>query len=170
MVINPRDWERMAWSSVLWSSPGINAHNLNHFPLLPAASSPTHSPYSTKIKTLLACKHTHYCRSLLRDFGPCKAKNREGFNEELQVQEDGDPVRRIALQAALWSAEAAYILWLFLLPYAPVMLLLFILLFFLWLPFLSGFWGLFSCWFNGFGSALKIRFCGRFTSKQRREY
>ncbi|XP_039144290.1 uncharacterized protein LOC120281662 [Dioscorea cayenensis subsp. rotundata] len=109
----------MAWSSVLWSSPGINAHNLNHFPLLPAASSPTHSPYSTKIKTLLACKHTHYCRSLLRDFGPCKAKNREGFNEELQVQEDGDPVRRIALQAALWSAEAAYILWLFLLPYAP---------------------------------------------------
>jgi hypothetical protein len=26
----------------------------------------------------------------------------------------------VLLQAALWGAEAAYIIWLFLLPYAPV--------------------------------------------------
>lgn len=35
------------------------------------------------------------------------------------------PSRRV-LQAALWAAEAVYILWLFLLPYAPVHILFFL--------------------------------------------
>lgn len=36
------------------------------------------------------------------------------------VSAEGADGTRALLQAALWGAEAAYILWLFLLPYAPV--------------------------------------------------
>ncbi|CAL9211475.1 uncharacterized protein LOC135583385 isoform X1 [Musa acuminata AAA Group] len=49
----------------------------------------------------------------------CRAKKRSGMVEdEQQAWEDGRPLRQVQ-QAALWAAEAAYILWLFLLPYAP---------------------------------------------------
>lgn len=52
----------------------------------------------------------------------CRAKKRSGMVEdEQQAWEDGRPLRQVQ-QAALWAAEAAYILWLFLLPYAPVCL------------------------------------------------
>jgi len=46
------------------------------------------------------------------------AARRGGGRGEVAA-EDGDGTRAL-LQAALWGAEAAYILWLFLLPYAPV--------------------------------------------------
>ncbi|KAJ1271363.1 hypothetical protein BS78_06G123300 [Paspalum vaginatum] len=48
---------------------------------------------------------------------PCAAKRGGRGRGEMAV-EDGDGSRAL-LQAALWGAEAAYILWLFLLPYAP---------------------------------------------------
>src|SRR6185312_11307579 len=48
---------------------------------------------------------------------PFAAKRGGGRGEV--TAEDGDGTRSL-LQAALWGAEAAYILWLFLLPYAPV--------------------------------------------------
>ncbi|RRT40609.1 hypothetical protein GW17_00017529 [Ensete ventricosum] len=49
----------------------------------------------------------------------CRAKKRSGMVEDgKQAWEDGRPLQRVQ-QAALWAAEAAYILWLFLLPYAP---------------------------------------------------
>ncbi|XP_037478093.1 uncharacterized protein LOC119355394 [Triticum dicoccoides] len=47
---------------------------------------------------------------------PCAAK-RGGAGGEASSS-DGEGTR-VLLQAALWGAEAAYILWLFLLPYAP---------------------------------------------------
>ncbi|PAN38546.1 hypothetical protein PAHAL_7G179400 [Panicum hallii] len=47
---------------------------------------------------------------------PFAAKRGGGRGEV--AAEDGDGTRSL-LQAALWGAEAAYILWLFLLPYAP---------------------------------------------------
>ncbi|EMS68822.1 hypothetical protein TRIUR3_19321 [Triticum urartu] len=47
---------------------------------------------------------------------PCAAK-RGGAGGEASSS-DGEGTR-VLLQAALWAAEAAYILWLFLLPYAP---------------------------------------------------
>ncbi|KAJ0987200.1 hypothetical protein J5N97_005556 [Dioscorea zingiberensis] len=108
----------MARSLLLWSSPNIAALNLKHTPLI-STSSRTHSLCSSKTKTSLTCGHTHGGRPPLKAFGPCKAQKRGDFKEEMQVQGNGGPLRRLALQAALWSAEAAYILWLFLLPYAP---------------------------------------------------
>jgi hypothetical protein len=48
---------------------------------------------------------------------PCAAKRGGGGGEASSSDGEGT---RVLLQAALWSAEAAYIIWLFLLPYAPV--------------------------------------------------
>ncbi|CAL5016536.1 unnamed protein product [Urochloa decumbens] len=48
---------------------------------------------------------------------PFAAKRGGGRGEV--AAEDGDGGTRSLFQAALWGAEAAYILWLFLLPYAP---------------------------------------------------
>ncbi|OEL28220.1 hypothetical protein BAE44_0010761 [Dichanthelium oligosanthes] len=49
---------------------------------------------------------------------PFAAKRGGGRGEVATPTEDGEGTRSL-LQAALWGAEAAYILWLFLLPYAP---------------------------------------------------
>ncbi|CAN6248938.1 unnamed protein product [Urochloa humidicola] len=49
---------------------------------------------------------------------PFAAKRGGGRGEVTTPTEDGDGARSL-FQAALWGAEAAYILWLFLLPYAP---------------------------------------------------
>nr|CAB3484763.1 unnamed protein product [Digitaria exilis] len=49
---------------------------------------------------------------------PPAAKRGGGRGEVATPTEDGDGTRSL-LQAALWGAEAAYILWLFLLPYSP---------------------------------------------------
>lgn len=50
----------------------------------------------------------------------CQARKQSGMAEEQQQgTEDGRSLRQIQ-QAALWAAEAAYVIWLFLLPYAPV--------------------------------------------------
>ncbi|KAL5214898.1 hypothetical protein ABZP36_004050 [Zizania latifolia] len=48
---------------------------------------------------------------------PCAAKRGGGGGGEV-ASDDGGGARAL-LQATLWGAEAAYILWLFLLPYAP---------------------------------------------------
>jgi hypothetical protein len=56
-------------------------------------------------------------RLVARPIVPFAAKRGGGRGEV--AAEDGDGTRSL-LQAALWGAEAAYILWLFLLPYAPV--------------------------------------------------
>ncbi|CAL5031632.1 unnamed protein product [Urochloa decumbens] len=55
-------------------------------------------------------------RSVARLPVPFAAKRGGGRGEV--AAEDGDGTRSL-LQAALWGAEGAYILWLFLLPYAP---------------------------------------------------
>jgi len=55
-------------------------------------------------------------RLVARPTVPFAAKRGGGRGEV--TAEDGDGTRSL-LQAALWGAEAAYILWLFLLPYAP---------------------------------------------------
>jgi hypothetical protein len=48
---------------------------------------------------------------------PVPPSAKRGRGEVAAEDESGS---RALLQAALWGAEAAYILWLFLLPYAPV--------------------------------------------------
>uniref|UniRef100_A0A1D1XWB3 Uncharacterized protein PM1478 n=2 Tax=Anthurium amnicola TaxID=1678845 RepID=A0A1D1XWB3_9ARAE len=50
----------------------------------------------------------------------CNARKKgEAPGQKLAAEEGGTQMATRAQQAALWTAEAAYILWLFLLPYAP---------------------------------------------------
>lgn len=61
----------------------------------------------------------------------CRASRRKSTSMSSTSEEgENGSVRRV-LQLALWTAEAVYILWLFLLPYAPVSFL-----FSFFLPFL----------------------------------
>lgn len=89
--------------SVLEHKPArfLNNPVAKHGPRLPPVV-PTHSPFRS-------C--TSICRS---------------FREEQSLStsdDDDDVVQRRVLKIVLWGAEAVYILWLFLLPYAPVVLL-----------------------------------------------
>uniref|UniRef100_A0A0E0KRI6 Uncharacterized protein n=1 Tax=Oryza punctata TaxID=4537 RepID=A0A0E0KRI6_ORYPU len=56
-------------------------------------------------------------RAAGRALAPCAVKRGGGGGGEF-ASDDGGGARAL-LQATLWGAEAAYILWLFLLPYAP---------------------------------------------------
>ncbi|MQM07724.1 hypothetical protein Taro_040560 [Colocasia esculenta] len=51
---------------------------------------------------------------------PCHAQKKDEALDRQSTAEEGNQMPRGPLQAVLWSTEAAYILWLFLLPYAPV--------------------------------------------------
>uniref|UniRef100_A0ACD5UBH1 Uncharacterized protein n=1 Tax=Avena sativa TaxID=4498 RepID=A0ACD5UBH1_AVESA len=76
-----------------------------------ASARPTVSPGLSSARTVPLAR-----RAAARAPLTCTAKRGGGGGEV--SSSDGEGTRAL-LQAALWGAEAAYILWLFLLPYAP---------------------------------------------------
>ncbi|XP_042399134.1 uncharacterized protein LOC121989272 [Zingiber officinale] len=106
----------MAWRFVLSSS--LRPPFLYSRPLQSSVSTPAAKerglPFPNRHMTY---GRSHHLRSgtLLA----CQARQQRGTpQEEQRGTEDGRSLRQLQ-QAALWTAEAAYILWLFLLPYAP---------------------------------------------------
>uniref|UniRef100_A0A453C5C3 Uncharacterized protein n=1 Tax=Aegilops tauschii subsp. strangulata TaxID=200361 RepID=A0A453C5C3_AEGTS len=76
-------------------------------------------PYRAAARPMVSpCTAPSLRRAGARAPPPCAAK-RGGAGGEASST-DGEGTRAL-LQAALWGAEAAYIFWLFLLPYAPVL-------------------------------------------------
>lgn len=53
----------------------------------------------------------------------CRSSRRKASASTAPEEDGSDDLRRRVVQALLWGAEAVYILWLFLLPYAPVRIL-----------------------------------------------
>ncbi|OWM75787.1 hypothetical protein CDL15_Pgr009431 [Punica granatum] len=49
----------------------------------------------------------------------CRSSRRKASIDTTPDEDGGNDLRRMVVQALLWGAEAAYVLWLFLLPYAP---------------------------------------------------
>ncbi|WOL08824.1 hypothetical protein Cni_G17577 [Canna indica] len=115
----------MAWRFILCSS---SSSSWIRPPLLPRTCCLQNSPPSPAAAAAATTGREDrkglvvYGRS--RSFGSgvllaCRAGKRSGLAEEEQrAAEDGQSLIQVQ-QAALWAAEAAYILWLFLLPYAP---------------------------------------------------
>ncbi|XP_010681585.2 uncharacterized protein LOC104896528 [Beta vulgaris subsp. vulgaris] len=83
---------------------------------LPQTFSLSHNIYiNPLLKTSLKCVAAP--RQLIV---PCSANRRSSDNSELVGEEDEDiSFRNRLTQAVLWVMEGVYILWLFLLPYAP---------------------------------------------------
>lgn len=90
---------------------------------LPQTFSLSHNIYiNPLLKTSLKCVAAP--RQLIV---PCSANRRSSDNSELVGEEDEDiSFRNRLTQAVLWVMEGVYILWLFLLPYAPVSIALFL--------------------------------------------
>jgi len=76
---------------------------------MPKPFSSINSLSSTKPLVFSNSRKTHLCSA-----------GRRKSTELATSEKEGDENLRRVLQIGLWGAEAVYILWLFLLPYAPV--------------------------------------------------
>lgn len=115
----------MAWSLLLSSTYELHNSKLNPFPLLPSQSQ------TPNFTCKLNHSQFHHRNSIsIRSFnnggplvarGParCQAQNKNNKNIDRISSEGARTAVRRVQQVALWAAEAIYILWLFLLPYAP---------------------------------------------------
>ena len=118
----------MAWRLLLSSScPLVNNSTLKPFPLLPAppqipnfSCKPNNAQFHSTNNNNSGMPFSNGRRPLVpRAPTRCQAQNNNSNSGGVSEEERAQLVTRIQ-QAVLWAAEAAYILWLFLLPYAPV--------------------------------------------------
>jgi hypothetical protein len=113
---------------VTTTSQALLCNNYSFFGSKPSLSvshsqflKPRHSQASSNAKTWPATTPPPLISSHIRT-PACHAARRKPTIAATPSTEEGDDSSRRVLQIILWVAEGVYILWLFLLPYAPVSL------------------------------------------------